>query len=629
MIGKTVSHYRIMEKLGSGGMGVVYKAHDRKLDRDVALKFLPQHLTSSEEEKKRFIHEAQAASSLEHNNICAIHEIDETDDGQLFISMGYYEGDTLQTKIKDERLKIKDAINYTMQIVHGLQKAHEKNIVHRDIKPANIMLTDDDVVKILDFGLAKLASQTKLTKEGTTLGTIAYMSPEQTRGEKVDHRTDIWSLGVILYEMLTGELPFKGEYEQAVMYSIMNEEPEFVSKIRNDVPLELEKIINKALHKNPDKRFQTMQELCEALENTSTNIDAGLSKTVSVYRLGRKQRRLLIRISPVVVVLLSIFVYFIFIREAMATPVSIVLLPLENLTRDIEQEWFTDGMTDALITDLARISGLRIISRSSAMKYKNANKSSAEIASELGVSYVIEGSVQKLNNQVKITTRLIEASTDEYLWAQDYERPFTDILALQGDVATEIARQIRVNLTDFEESSLSSKGPVNPEAYEAYLKGNFYLYKLTPEGLETALQYFKLAAKLDPEYALAYTGIALANCVPAQNGYISMEEAFNNAKPAVQKALELDDSLPEVHYMRGLMAGWYEWDWILSVFSLEKAIKINPNMAIARAYYSHILFILNKPNEGLEQITQALELDPFQSLIPCIICNGFELSPSI
>ena len=275
MIGKTISHYKILEKIGSGGMGIVYKAQDLKLDRFVALKFLPPHLTSSEDEKQRFIHEAKAASALQHNNICNIHEIDETEDGQLFICMDYYEGDTLDKKIKEKPLPIEEAIDISIQIAQGLAKAHEKDIVHRDIKPANIMLTSDGVVKILDFGLAKLSTQTKLTKESTTLGTVSYMSPEQAKGEEVDYRTDIWSLGVILYEMLTGQLPFKGEYESAVIYSILNDTQEPVTGLRSGVPMELERIINKCLQKNPEDRYQHVDELIvdlRSIKRESTSI---------------------------------------------------------------------------------------------------------------------------------------------------------------------------------------------------------------------------------------------------------------------------------------------------------------------------------------------------------------------
>jgi serine/threonine protein kinase/Tfp pilus assembly protein PilF len=528
--------------------------------------------------------------------------------------MAYYKNGTLSERIREKDLTVEQTIKILICLAEALQKAHNKNIVHRDIKPANILFSEDGQPKIIDFGLAKITGQTVISRTGTTVGTISYMSPEQALGKKIDQRTDIWALGVILYEMLAGEHPFKGEYEQAIMYSIINEEPEFITKIRPDIPLELDKIVDKALTKNPDKRFQSMQEMIETLESTITNIHSGKSKTVSVFRLGRRQRKWVARFTPVLILLLTIVSYFAIFRDVFASPISMALLPLENISRDTEQEWFTEGMTDALITGLARINNLRIISRSSVMKYKGSAKSSAEIATELGVSYLIEGSVVKMDDLVKITVRLIDAASNEYLWAQSYERNFKDILSLQGEVAQAIARQIEVNLTVNEMSYLTQKRTVNPEAYEAYLKGNFYLYKLTRRSLETALQYFELAAELDPDYAQAYTGIALANCVPAQMGYLPMDESYANAQPAVAKALELDDTLPEVHYMKGVLAAWYEWDWDLATYSLENAIRLNPNMAEARAYYSHVLFILNRPDDALPQIKRALDLDPFNPL---------------
>ncbi len=617
MIGQTVSHYHILQKLGEGGMGKVYLAEDTKLNRTVALKFLPSELIRDEQTRLRFVHEAQATSALDHPNIGVIYEINESDENP-FIAMAYYAGGTLRDKIAQNDLTIIQAVNIASCIARGLQKSHSKDIVHRDVKPANILFSEDGEPKIIDFGLAKFMGRTVLTRTGTTLGTIAYMSPEQTQGTKIDRRTDIWALGVILYEMLAGERPFKGDYEQAVMYSIINEEPEFISKIRSDIPSALEKIVSKALNKNPEKRFQSTDEMCEALENALNDITSGKSVTVSTFRLGRKQRRILIRVTPVLLLILAIFGYFLFYKDAQATPVSIVLLPLENITRDAEHDWFTEGMTDALITNLARISGLRIISRSSVMKYKDTNKSSSEIAADLGVSYLIEGSVVKSNDMVKITTRLIDAATDEYVWAQEYERNFTDILSLQSDVARKIAEQIKVNLTPEEKNLFSGQQSVNPAAYEAYLKGNFYLFKLTRQALEIALHYYEQSAELDPDYALAYAGIALVWGGRAQMGYIPMHIAIKKFKPAAAKALELDNTLAEVHYMNAVLYAWGEWKWDLAVKSFENAIRLNPNLAEAHAYYSHALFILNQPEEAIHHIDRALELDPFNSLFQAL-----------
>ena len=390
MIGKIISHYKILEKIGGGGMGVVYKAEDTRLKRTVALKFLPPELTRDEEAKKRFIHEAEAASSLEHANICNIHEIGETDNGQMFIVMSSYEGETLKKKIEKGPLKLKEALSIIIQIAEGLAKVHEKDIIHRDIKPANIFITNDGVVKILDFGLAKMSGQTQLTQLGSTVGTAAYMSPEQVQGVKIDKRTDIWSLGIVFYEMLTGELPFKGDYEQAVIFSVLNEEPEFLSKIRTDVPRQIEEIINKSLSKNPGKRFSNVTEIINALQPALEELKTGESRSFSRI-LGRKQRRLLYRLTIISAAVIAILIYLWFNYNKGLKPISIALLPLENISKETDQEWFSDGMTDALITDLAKISGLRVISRSSVMKFKGTGKSASEIAHELNVNYIVEG----------------------------------------------------------------------------------------------------------------------------------------------------------------------------------------------------------------------------------------------
>ncbi len=615
LTGQTVSHYRILEHLGSGGMGIVYKAHDVKLDRAVALKFLPPELTRDPEAKQRFIHEAKAASALQHNNICVVHDIDETPDGEMFICMEYLEGETLKKKIEQGPLKIDEAVNFAIQVARGLTAAHQHGIVHRDIKPANILITPDGVAKIVDFGLAKLSGRTQLTRKDLTPGTAAYMSPEQAHGEPVDQRTDIWSMGLVLYEMLAGRHPFSAEYEEAAIYRILNEAPEFVTKIRPEVPSRLDQIIQRAISKDPSRRYQTAEELCADLEAESRERAEGRRGRTIVGRLGRRQRRIAAMILPVAIVLIAVTVYFLLQRAHDSGPVPIVLLPLENITRDEGQEWFTDGMTDALITDLARINGLRVIQRSSAMRYREANKSASEIASELGVSYVLEGSVLRLADRVKITIRLIDALTNRYLWAEEYSREFTGLLALQGEVAKAIAAQVQVRLTQKEQNLLTREKPVNPKAYEAYLKGNFFFYKLTREAIGTALQYYQLAVGIDSTYAPAYAGIALVWTGRAQMGYIPMSVAAEEGAWGEAKALALDSSLAEVHYVVGVRRVWFEWNWDGAAQSLRKSVALNPNLAEAHAYFSHLLFMLKRPQEAMEHIEEALKLDPFNPLI--------------
>ncbi len=491
MIGKTISHYKILEKLGEGGMGVVYKAKHLKLDSFVALKFLPPQLVTQKAAKKRFIHEAKAASSLEHPNICAVHDIDETPDGRMFIVMPYYEGETLQEKVERGPLEFDEAIHIASQVASGLARAHEKGIVHRDVKSANILIANDGHVRILDFGLAKLAKQTRLTKTGTTVGTVMYMSPEQAKGDDVDRRSDIWSLGVMLYEMLTGHLPFRGEIEQAVIYSILNEEPEPITTARREVPLQLEALVEKALAKTPEKRYQQMEELLADLEIQREELALGIKprRFIKLRRLRRKRWFRYGAMVSVFVILMATGMQF-FGGRNMAIH-SIAVLPLENLSGDPEQEYFADGMTDALIADLAQIGALRVISRTSVMQYKGGvRKPLPEIARELNVDAIIEGSVFREGDRVRITAQLIHAQTDRHLWADSYVREFVDILTLHSEVARAIAREVKARVTPEEETRLARTRPVDPEAYELYLRGRaFAQQKWSVEAFEKSFEY--------------------------------------------------------------------------------------------------------------------------------------------
>ncbi|MQY62832.1 MAG: protein kinase, partial [Calditrichaeota bacterium] len=515
--------------------------------------------------------------------------------------------------------EIYEALRIAIQTAEGLEEAHNKGVVHRDIKSANIMVTEKDQAKIMDFGLARVTGTTLVTKDGMTMGTIAYMSPEQARGEKVDHRTDIWSLGVVLYEMFSGQLPFKGEHDQAVIYSILNEQPKSITDLRSEIPMSIEQVVAKALEKNPDERYKQIGELLDDLRSISEGIEPeGIRVRLWKAKLLRRKRAILYAGLAGFLIIMTVIALSLFTGRAEAID-SIAVLPLENLTGDPEQEFFVDAATDELIGQLAQIGAWRVISRRSVMQYKGVEKSLPEIARELNVDAVVEGAVHRVGESVRIRVQLIKALPEERnLWTQTYDRGMTDVLVMYSEMARAIADKIQVKLTPQEETNLASTRQVNPEAYEAYIKGRFHWYKLTPQDLEIALQYFELALEKDPNYALAYAGIAHVWVGRQQQGLVPYSETAPRAKAAAMKALKLDDTLPEVHYLLAGIRAWVEWDWEGAEKAYRRAIEINPNYPDPRAYYSHFLFMMRRPEEAMEQIERALELDPFNALFRAI-----------
>jgi len=423
--------YNIIEELGRGGMGVVYKAEDTKLKRRVALKFLPQELTHIPDVKERFMREAQAAAALDHPNICTVYEFDEAEE-TTFISMAYIEGQSLRKKIQSGPLELDEALKIAMQVAEGLQEAHKKGVVHRDIKSANIMLDERGQAKIMDFGLARMTGTTLLTQEGTAMGTIAYMSPEQARGEEVDHRSDIWSLGVVLYEMFSGQLPFKGDHEQAVVYSILKEKPKPFTDIKADVPVSIEQVVSKALEKNPDERYQSLDEMLDDLKSISAGIVPEEIKVRLRKEKLRKRKRAILYGGAAGLIILMVVLGLTLFKGPPETIESIAVLPLENLTGNADLQYFVDGVTDELIGQLAQISGLRrVISRTSVMKYKDTDKSLPEIAQELNVDAVVEGTVYQVGESVRIRVQLIDPFPEERnLWAHTYERAGAEVLGV-------------------------------------------------------------------------------------------------------------------------------------------------------------------------------------------------------
>jgi len=606
--------YQISEELGRGGMGVVYKAVDNKLKRTVALKFLPFEWTYDPQAKERFVREAQAAAALDHPNICTVHEIDEAE-GKMFISMAFVEGESLKTKIERGRLVIDEALGLGMQVAEGLREAHKKGVIHRDIKSANIMVTESGQAKIMDFGLARVTGGTLLTKEGMTMGTIAYMSPEQARGETVDQRSDIWSLGVVLYEMLAGRLPFRGEHDQAVVYAILKEQPKPLTAGRPEIPASVDHVIGKALEKSPAQRYQSVDDLIDDLK--------AIAEGIEPERVRARRRKAKLRSwkraglyggAAGLLVLLAVVALRLFTGRPQAIE-TLAVLPLENLSGDPQQEYFSDGMHEALITDLARLGGLkRVIARSSVMRFKGTKTPLVEIARELKVDGLITGAVLRSGDRVRVTAQLIDAGTEAQLWAHSYERDLRDVLTLQNEIVSAITHEVNVRLTPQEETRLASARQVNPEAYDAYLKGQFHWYKLNQQSLDTALQYFTLALEKDPEYAPAQAGVAHVWGGYKQQGVASYDEATPKQKAAALKALELDNTLAEVHYMLAGINTWTDWDWLGAEREFRRAIELNPNYPDARIYYSHFLNYMGRPKEAAIQADRALELDPLNTL---------------
>ena len=575
MIGKTISHYRILEKLGEGGMGVVYKAEDTRLKRTVALKFLPPELTRDDETKQRFIHEAQAASAMDHQNICTVYEIDEVlTEGrdQMFIAMAHYDGGTLKEKIESGPLALKEAIDIASQIGQGLQKAHTKGIIHRDIKPANILITNDGVVKIVDFGLAKLTGRIKITKTGTTIGTVAYMSPEQARGEEVDNRTDIWSLGVVLYEMVIGELPFRGEYEQAVVYSIMNEEPVPIS----DIDKEFERILNKALTKNPEDRYGNIEEIVKDLKSLKKDVQSEPSQKTS-----RKK-----------------------------TVPSIVVLPLVNMSADPEQEYFCDGMAEEIINALTHIKGLYVVARTSAFSFRGKEIDVREIGRKLNVETLLEGSVRKTGNRLRITAQLVNVTDGYHIWSERFDREMKDVFAIQDEISLAIVEKLRVQLLGDEKAKIVKRYTEDPEAYNLYLKGLYFINKWTEEGTQRGLEYIQMATEVDPDFALAYLGIAHTYTTIGLLSLSPPREIFSKAKDMLRKALEIDNTLYEAHAVSAQIAFWHDWNWKEAENEFKKGLAHNPGYAHAHVGYAWYLAAMERFDEAIAEIKMAQDLDP-------------------
>jgi non-specific serine/threonine protein kinase len=566
MNGKTLSHYKIIKKLGRGGMGVVYKAEDTKLKRSVALKFLPPELTSDPEARQRFINEAQAASALDHQNICTVHEIDEDKDGQTFIVMACYEGETLKDKIQKGPIKVKEAVEIALQVAQGLEKTHKKGIIHRDIKPANIFVTDDGVVKIVDFGLAKLVGQVKLTRTGTTTGTIAYMSPEQIQASEADQRSDLWSLGVLLYEMITGELPFKGDYEAAIIYEILNAEHKAFQRLPSDVPENVTILISHLLQKDLNQRISSAREVISELKSPQTK---QLSEAIK----------------------------------------SIAVLYFENMSSDKETDYFCAGMTEDLITDLSKIRKIKVIPRSDILPYRNKEIQSRQVGEALHVHYIVEGSVRKGGDKIRITAKLIDLKSGYQIWAERYDRLVEDVFDVQIEVSEKIADALKVSLTESEKKLLAKKPTDDLRAYDFYMRGSEFLLQKGKKNNDAAIQMFEHAISIDPGFPLAYTGLAEAYSYN-YTFYDGDRSWLEKTMEMNEKALELDPDLIEAQIGIGLVY-FFQKRLTEAAFHLEKVLKIKQDLYLVLFWLGTINFCLEDYDTAVKFHQQGAIIKPY------------------
>ena len=640
MVGKTISHYKILEKLGEGAMGVVYKAIDLKLKRLVALKFLPAHLVENAQARNRFINEAQTAAALQHPNIAVVHDFVENETETVMV-MEFIKGETLAQIIKLRKPSFEQILDWAIGIASGLSAAHEKGIIHRDIKPQNIMINLAGVAKIMDFGVAKLRGTPTLTEAGSRIGTLDYAAPEMVMGGKYDHRCDIFSLGVVLFELLTGQRPFQGDHDAAVVYAIVNEIPKSSIHFRKDVPPAMVVLVMKLLEKKKENRYQSMaklsadlHEIIQAMNTSQFNRDAnGQSENLNeaernsrltegelsnnqwekVDKLNWKRLGIFIVALILLVILVWTGLQLITVINREVKIESIAVLPLENLSGDPEQEYFVSGMTDALIADLARISALKVISKTSVMHYMGIDKTLPELAQELKVDAVVEGSVMRAEDDVRITVQLIEAATDRHLWAESYERNLKNILKLQNEVAREIVRQIKLQLTPQEQVRLTSSRSVDLQAYQAYLKGKYFFDKHSETDFRKSIKYFEAAIEKDSTYADAYAGLAMAYIGLGAPGVETLppRDIIQKAKAATIKALELDDLSSEAHTMLGFVKLSYEWDWAGAEKEFKRGVELNPNYAMGHFFYSLYLTVIGDHEKAIETTKRVLELDPF------------------
>jgi eukaryotic-like serine/threonine-protein kinase len=633
LIGELIGHYRIESFIGAGGMGEVYRARDERLGRKVALKLLRERLTADETELSRFKAEARMASALNHPNIVTVHDIGALGNRQ-FIATEFIEGTTLRASLARGRMDLHGALEIAVQVASALAAAHETGIVHRDIKPENIMLRPDGYTKVLDFGVAKLSERRQAsdnpdiartsheTGGRIVIGTARYMSPEQARGTTVDARSDIWSLGVVIYEMITGIPLFARPTSSDCIASILKMEPTPLSSALEDVPVKVQSILQKALRKNRDERYQTSRELLADLRDFKRELEIS-SKQIKapdglfVSTIKRHKRGTLLTVAAGI--LAGVGLAYSFYRSApmrLPNEKSIAVLPFVDLSPARDQEYFCDGIQEEILTRLSKVADLKVISRTSTQRFKGAADNVPQIGRQLRVAHILEGTVQRAGDQVRVHVQLIKAENDSHLWSEKYDRQLTDIFAVESEIAANIAAVLHAKLTGAEQRAIATHPTQNTEAHQLYLKGMFFFNKRTAADLRTAIEYFEAAIGKDPNYALAHAGMAGAYTILSILGGESPTLTVSKAKAAATKAIELDNTLAEAHNSLGLVLAYYEFDFAQSKREFERAIELNPNYAEAHHQLGNAnLTKVGKFDRAIAEGARALELDPLSLII--------------